>query len=169
MGATAVPRPTDSTGPLANPGYLDQMDFVSISGTLQGGEAGGMLQSMPPDWPKNCRFGIFVPEASMQEYAIEFTVGVPTKAMYTGQEWGWFLENRLFIRLEPDGENFLGPITVYGTWMPWEGAPAEPLIAFSGADTVAVSVTHDVALNRYYLEFDVDHFSDWEVCPEPLP
>lgn len=174
VGVTSVsPRP-DTPGPSRSPGFLDDLDYLTISGTLQPGQSAIIFQALPPDWPKNCTFGLIVPESSVPYAPIDLSIQIPTREMYTDSEWSGLLAHRLFFRLEPDNTQFLGPVTVLGTWMPWENSvlaadPQPDVYAISDSDTVLVDVTFVPSENRYRLSFEVDHFSDWEVCPEPGP
>jgi hypothetical protein len=146
---------------------LDSLDYETLSGTLAPNQ-GGVLSENLTSWPKNCRFTLTVPETSMSsETAINFTMSIPTKASYDANSG---LDDHLIIRLAPDGETFVGPITVEGTWMPWMGAPPDTLYynSLSGASESGMAmITYWPSINRYRVSFQVDHFSDWEVCPEP--
>jgi hypothetical protein len=53
--------------------------------------------------------------------------------------------------------------------MPWQGKgrPPEPIYYFDGTDWVEAIVTYNANLGRYLVTFQVYHFSDWEVGPEP--
>lgn len=153
---------------------LDDLDYEEISGSLMPGSGGIMSQNLTT-WPKNCRFSLVVPPEAVPPTGppIPFKVKVPTQASYL--EYAAELENpdRLIIRLEPDGLQFLVPVTVKGTWMPWMLGPGEapddpdPLVFSNGSDSGVATVTQEGT--RYRVSFDVDHFSDWEVCPVPDP
>ncbi len=162
---------TEPTGPEPRVGSsfdLDQLDYETISGTLQPGQS-GIMSEVLTTWPKNCRFSLLVPESSMPGgYAINFEMRIPTQASYL--ENAGELNHRLVIRLAPDGEQFLGPITVEGTWMPWQGrgVPPSTLYYYNGDEWGEAEIIYVPTLDRYRVRFQVNHFSDWEVGPEPL-
>ena len=105
---------------------LDQLQYNSIEGQLAAGSGGVMVESVP-DWGKNVTFGSAVPPEAMDPAwgDVSFVIEVPTTEMYLLYP---DLYNVLVIRLSPDGMHFLAPLTVFATWMPWEGAPPEGLI-----------------------------------------
>ncbi|MCA9756894.1 MAG: hypothetical protein KDA27_13905 [Candidatus Eisenbacteria bacterium] len=144
---------------------LDQLQYNSIEGQLAAGSGGMMVESVP-DWGKNVTFGIAVPSEAMDPAwgDVSFVIEVPTKEMYLLYP---DLYNVLVIRLSPDGMHFLAPLTVFATWMPWEGAPPEGLIFENDGDSGVPIVTQDG--KRWRLRFEVDHFSDWRVGPRPIP
>lgn len=151
---------------------LDDLDYEEITGTLLPGSGGVMSQNLT-SWPKNCRFSLTVPAEAVPETGppIPFSVKVPTQASYVEYASELSDPDRLIIRLEPDGMQFTAPVTVGGTWMPWmlgvgETLP-DTLMYTSGPDSGLAVVTQFG--NRYRVSFEVDHFSDWEVCPIPDP
>lgn len=144
---------------------LDDLEYETLSGTLQGGQSGGMYAYLT-SWPRNCLFSLVVPETSMPGGGtINFTMSIPTQASYLDPEFAEALHERLIIRLAPDHEQFAGPIYVQGTWMPWDGVPPDTLWVHDGPDSSMATITQ--VGNRYRVSFAVDHFSDWEVGPEP--
>ncbi len=143
---------------------LDSLTFEEISGTLAPGSGGAMGQYLK-SWDKNSWFALIVPPTSVdpQGDAIEFKMRIPTKACYLAHPE---LRGKLIISMEPDNTTFLGPITLQGTWMPWEGAPPESVYYYSGGDWGLATVTQ-VSPTRYQVTFQVNHFSDWELGEEP--
>jgi len=140
------------------------IEYEEISGTLAPGSGGAMGQNLRT-WDKNSWFGLVVPPTSVDPMgeAIHFKMRIPTKASYlTHPE----LQGRLIISMEPDMTSFLGPITLMGTWMPWEGVPPDSVYFYSGGEIGVATVTQ-VSSNRYQVTFQVNHFSDWELGPEP--
>ena len=164
-GTSAVIGPPPPE-PQRSPGFdLDDLEYETISGTLPAGQSGGMYAYLKT-WPRDCVFSLVVPVESMPgEGSIDFTMRIPTQASYLAHAEE--LHHRLIIRLGPDGQSFLGPITVTGTWMPWQGAPPTPLYYNNGSEQGETTVTQ--VGNRYRVSFQVFHFSDWEVGPEPIP
>ncbi|HMB70525.1 MAG TPA: hypothetical protein VKU85_14515 [bacterium] len=158
------------TGPGAQlaPGLdLDDLEYETISGTLADGQ-GGIMTGYMPNWGAKALFGLVVPQSSMPSgYDVTFTMSVPTVEMYEDDVYGPLLEDWLVIRLGPTPQNFLGPITVIGTWMPWDsnGPPVPLSYYYNGQEVGEVEVEQVGA--RWRLYFDVDHFSDWETGPEP--
>lgn len=163
-----VASPTAPGGRSARPSSvdLDSLQYEVFSGTLYPGQSGAMYKNLKSWQAPNCLFSLVVPASSMPDQGppINFTMSIPTKASYDEDPT---LFQRLIIRLAPDGEQFLGPITIQGTWMPWQGAPPNPLWYYSGPDSGLATVTYLPSIQRYRVTFQVNHFSDWEVGPEP--
>lgn len=146
---------------------LDDLEYETISGTLQPGQSGGMYAYLTT-WPRNCLVSLVVPAESMPGGGpIDFSISVPTQESYLDPAYAAELEGVLIIRLAPDNTQFLGPIYVQATWMPWEGAPPATVWYHNGTDWGIATVTYYPSINRYRVSFEVDHFSDWEVGPEP--
>ncbi|MEZ4651309.1 MAG: hypothetical protein R3E97_21460 [Candidatus Eisenbacteria bacterium] len=144
---------------------LDELEYNVIQGRLTAGHGGAMFEYIP-DWGKNVTFGLAVPQEAMDPAwgDIDFELAVPTQEMYLIHS---DLDNLLVIRLSPDGMRFLEPISVFATWMPWAGAPPEPLWYWNGDECDKAEVTPDG--KRWRIKFDVNHFSDWRVGPRPIP
>lgn len=144
---------------------LDSLSYEVFSGTLSPGQSGVLSRSMHT-WGSNCLFSLTVPATSMPDQGapINFTMSIPTKSSYLAHPE---LDSLLIIRFAPDGQHFPGPITIQGTWMPWQGVPPAQIWFYSGADSGLATVTYVPSINRYRIQFDVTHFSDWEVGPTP--
>lgn len=147
---------------------LDALTYEEISGTLAPGSGGAMGQYLKT-WDKYSWFALVVPPSSVdpQGDAIDFKMRIPTKACYLKHPE---IMGKLIIRMEPDNTTFLGPITLVGTWMPWEGAPPDSVYFYSGGEwgvATVTQVTPAPGTTRYQVSFQVNHFSDWELGPEP--
>ena len=152
------------TGPMALVEFhLDSLTYEEITGYLQPGEAGMMLEDLDL-WPRYSSFGLIVPEGAVP-YPVDFTMRIPTQDSY--EYWKEVIGDELIIRLSPANTHFLEPITVLGTWMPWRGKPIQPLSYSSGSTTGPVDIIYDAVHRRYRVSFQVDHFSDWRVRPNP--
>lgn len=168
-GISRITSPTVSrSGSVPRLDLLDDLNYEVFSGTLYPGESGIMSGTMTT-WPKNCLFSLVVPASSMPPDGspIHFTMSIPTKQSYLDHPE---LLHWMIIRLAPDGQQFQGPITVQGTWMPWQGVPPESLWVYSPGhtDSTLATTTYVSGLNpRYRVTYQVNHFSDWETGPGP--
>lgn len=145
---------------------LDSLEYEVFSGTLMPG-MGGALTGYARSWGPKCAFTLIVPASSMPDQGppFPFTMSVPKKQSY--DKYSVDLDSLLIVRLAPDGEAFIGPITIIATWMPWEGVPPDTLVVHSGSDTTLAITQYNPTLGRYQATFSVHHFSDWEAEPEP--
>ena len=150
---------------------LDELDYEVFSGTLYPGQD-GFLSATSKTWGPNCVFSLVVPDSSMPAGSgpINFTMSIPKKTSHIANGLGpW-----MFIRLAPD-QQFDGPITVTGTWMPWEGTPTgtppDTLWVYDcgGTDSTMATITQVPGYSppRYRVSYQVNHFSDWETGPGP--
>ncbi len=168
------PFPVVPPATLAGDPPLDDLEYETISGTLTPG-TGGAMGIFSRTWPKNCWFGLIVPPDALDESygPVAFTMQFPTYESYLEHPE---IGGTIPMRFEPSGLPFLANITVYATWMPWEGTPPTALqaVEIDGSEINAVTVVPLPEIHRYRLTFQTNHFSDWEVNrgpgePEPDP
>lgn len=164
-GQLTAPRPIASRTD-ANE-YLDSLnlDYEEFAGTLTPG-VGGVLNATMTTWGKNCQFSLFVPATAVDPEGspINFTMRIPTKASYLAHPE---IASKIIVRFEPNGEHFSDSLTVQTTWMPWEGVPPDSLYYWCIYGEGVPTVTYLPNINRYRVTYKVNHFSDWEVGPEP--
>jgi len=146
---------------------LDQLDYEVFTGTLQSG-MGGWLSGTMLTWDKGCTFGVMVPPGAVPDDlgSVQFTMRIPTKQSYQAYEE---LNLPLIIRLEPSGVNFLQPVTVVATYMPWSGMDAQDVFEYWCLNPsyqpfgTPFNIYQDK--NRVRIMIQVPHFSDWEIGP----
>jgi hypothetical protein len=114
-------------------------------------------------WMKFCYFGLLVPPGAV-EFPTDFTMSIPTQAMYDLHPE---IAEEIIIRFAPAGTEFLEPITVHATWMPWEGDPPPELTFTDGETTGTTNPVYQPDIRRWRVTFQIDHFSDWRVRPTP--
>jgi hypothetical protein len=140
----------------------DILEYEVIEGSLEPGQGGAMGEYLRT-WPKLCYFGLLVPPGAV-EFPIDFTMRIPTREMYdTYPE----IEDEIIIRLGPSGTEFLEPITVHATWMPWAGDPPPELEFTDGVTSGRADPIYLPDIRRWSVTFQIDHFSDWRVRPAP--
>lgn len=158
---------TPAVGPPVALNLLDALDYEVLSGTLTPGSGGALGQNLRTWRPYGgCWFDLLVPPTALNPEGdpINFTMRIPTRASYEAHPE---IADRIIIRLGPDGMQFLTPITITATWMPWMGTPASTLFIDSGQGPLTPVVpVYDSNTNRWHVEFKVTHFSDWEVGPQ---
>jgi hypothetical protein len=168
-------RITSATGPEISKGDaspslnvdLNSLEYETFYGTLSP-ESGGALGTYLKTWGKNCWFSVVVPQGAMDpnDPPVNFSMSVPTKASYLAHS-GTDLDSTIVIRLDPDGYPFRESIRIQATWMPWAPPPPDSVNVWDGYASQRVPVQYVPSIDRYQIIFWVDHFSDWEVGPEP--
>ncbi len=165
-----------SEPPLLHHALLESLDYEVISGNIFP-DKGGMIVGAASTWPKGNSFGLMVPAGAVptrDSKPVEFSLRVPTYASYmSSAERGL----PLVFRLEPHGMQFRQPVTVMGTYMPWDKrVPTHHWHVtpeYEGGEIVDVRYEEfgqvDVEPGPAGLQvlFDVNHFSDWETGQLP--
>ena len=150
---------------------LETLEYEELTGTITPG-VGGLMGRNLTSWDKNCYFGFAVPPDALSPDSppVTFSMRIPTKAAYLANPE---IYQRLIIRMEPGNVQFQAPITIIGTWMPWQlatgQAPPDPLYYYSGSEVGVATRTYLPATKRWQVMFNVNHFSDWEVGPPRGP
>lgn len=162
--------------PVLHFALLESLEYEVISGNIFP-DKGGMIVGNASTWPKESSFGLMVPPGavpSRDSLPVEFTLRVPTYQSYmTFAERGL----PLVFRLEPHGMQFLEPVTVMGTYMPWD--KRIPTHYWHVTPVVENGVIIDVDYEEFgevdvqpgpsglQVMFQVNHFSDWETGQLP--
>lgn len=147
---------------------LEDLEYEEFQGTIQPG-LGGMLSFEMSTWPGGCWFSILIPPEALPAAAgpTDFSIKVPTRASY--DEYQYMNDGRglpLIMHMEPSGLNFLVPVQVLGTWMPWVPVSLipgdwdlwclDPALAYYPYDSVQRN-------GRYVqVRYSAPHFSRWE-------
>ena len=116
------------------PEILADLEWETFEGSLLPGY-GGFLLANSTTWGPGCSFSIQVPPDALPgapgDPRIPVSISFPTKDSYLRYEripdlnCGAGLP--LILDLEPHGINFLEPLTVYATYMPWTDVTAEDI------------------------------------------
>lgn len=155
--------PLDTIDPLdLTQEFLDTLEYEEFTGTIQPG-VGGQLTVEMTTWVGGCLFGLQINPSSVPADwgPTTFSMRIPTYQSY--------VENPglpLIVRLEPSGLNFLEPIGVMATYMPWSGLDAEDMFEYFCLlpEFAEYGEPTAVQVDRYVrLYFYVNHFSDWGV------
>ncbi|GJM45015.1 MAG: hypothetical protein DHS20C21_18570 [Gemmatimonadota bacterium] len=172
MTTYAIPLGPANAGGNPDPDFdLDSFEWETITGTLSGGQSGGMAEELT-SWDRydDCWVALVVSEEAMPSQSINFTMQVPT---YQDYEDNPGLEKWLIFRMGPSGTQFAADVQIMGTWMPWshDTVPGATNVYNEGVleEEDGVTVVYVPSEDRYRVLFYVDHFSGWETGPEPLP
>ena len=139
------------------------LEWESVEGLLTPPNSAA-LGKWATTWDRNCWFGILIPETAIDESwgPLNFVMKWPTKASYLAHPE---IQGKLLLYFDPDGVQFLDYISVFATWMPWEGAPPADLQICCGGECYDATSTYIPSTRRYRVTAQVLHFSDWEVGP----
>ncbi len=158
---------------------LDELDYELLSATYDP-EHPGFVIVFAETWPGQPMFTISIPEGACSA-PVDFTMRWPTYESYQerGEEIADFHKGELplILRLGPDGQQFNLPVTIDVHWMTWcelpESMPFFDVYPDQGKwEGIGYDVEGEATIEpsgkRYYrIQFQVDHFSDWETGPEP--
>ena len=143
--------------------FLDSLEYEEFSGDILPGY-GAILHGEMKTWPGGCYFGINIrPESLPSDLTnpVTFSMRIPTYQSYVD-----YPDLPLIIRLEPSDINFIEPVGVMGTYMPWTGLTAQDVFKYFCllpvfTDYGEPSVTQ---VDRYVrIMFNASHFSVWGV------
>lgn len=169
QGSLLAPSADKTTATPLTTELLDSLDYEEFHGSLLPG-FGGWLQAEMKTWPGGCVFSIMVPPNALPgniNERVEFSMRIPTYQSYMAHADD---NLPLIIRLEPSNVNFLVPVTVMGTYMPW--APYQPGkewdYGFIDPDYNIYGVPNYFWVKRWLrVTYQVPHFSDWASGPIP--
>jgi hypothetical protein len=145
-----------------NDEFLDSLEYEEFSGILDP-NMGAILIGEMETWPGGGDFFINIkPEALPDDYyPIEFSMRIPTYRSYQNHP-----RLPLLIRLEPSHINFLVPLGVMGTYMPWTGVTVDDLFEYfcltPEYETFGAPEVFEVD-RKVMFRFSAPHFSDWGV------
>lgn len=156
-----------------DPEILNGLTYETFSGTITPGQ-GGWLLAEPQTWPKGSTFTIMVPPGALPDDGTEpfgFQLQVPTYQSYLDNED----ENDgaglpLVMRLEPSHINFLEPVQIFATYMPWSDPGLDPADHTDWAPSCqddSILWKYDARARKWRVRFEAPHFSDWEIEPTP--
>ena len=143
--------------------FLDSLEYEEFSGDIIPGQGAWLIGEMKT-WPGGGDFAIDIKPESLPPdftYPVEFSMRIPTYQSYLD-----YPELPLLIRLEPSDINFLEPVTVMGTYMPWTGVTVNDLFEYFcltpeyqyfGEPTIFV------VDRKVKIKFPAPHFSHWGV------
>ncbi len=178
-----TPLSPPAIGDRIDPGYfdlLDELEYEVMSATYDP-EFPAFMVAFAETWPGQPMFSIMIPEGACSE-PVDFTMQWPKYESYItyGDSLAYYHQGDsppLILRLGPDGEQFDLPLTIDVHWMTWEDLPEsmQPFNVYSDSSEwedigyeVGGGVTIEPSGRFYYrIQFQVDHFSDWETGPEP--
>lgn len=144
--------------------FLNSLKYEEFSGSLVPG-IGALLIGEMKTWPGGGDFAINIPPEALPDddptYETEFSIRIPTYESYLRHP-----QLPLIVWLEPSDVNFLVPLTVMCTYMPWTKATVDdvyeyfcmtPLYEEFGPPTV-----YEID-GQVKLQFQAHHFSIWGV------
>ena len=154
---------------------LNSLEYEEVSGSIAPGLGGFIMMEMQT-WPGGCTFAVNVPPGALpgdDDNGVPFSIRIPTYQSYLDHaDYDNGKGLPVIIRLEPSGLNFLTPLTVWGTYMPWAAVDlSKPFVHRTVAPEYeefghVPSVHRDKKWVRF--DFVAPHFSDWEVRgPKP--
>ena len=144
--------------------FLESLEFEEFAGTLLPGQ-GGMLFGQMETWREGGDFAIIVPPEALPDddpdYPIEFSIRIPTYQTYMDHP-----DLPLILWLEPSNINFLVPLTVMATYMPWTGLTVDDVFEYlclipDFQEYGEPEVFEVDGLVK--IQFQAPHFSIWEV------
>ena len=143
--------------------FLDSLEYEEFSGAILPGQGAWLIGEMKT-WPGGGDFAIDIkPEALPPDfnYPVEFSMRIPNYQSYQDHP-----ELPLIIRLEPSGINFLEPLTVMCTYMPWTGLTVDDLFEYFCLTPEFEEFGEPTIFEidrKVKLMFQAHHFSIWGV------
>ena len=159
----------------AHMALLDSLKYEEVFGSITP-NLGGFIMIEMQTWPGGCTFAINIPPGSLPDddnNNVPFSLRIPTYQSY--MEHADYDKGKglpMIIRLEPSGLNFLKPLTVWGTYMPWAVVDLSKPFDYWTVSPEYEDFGHVPSVHRdkkwVRFNFEAPHFSDWEVRgPKP--
>ena len=144
--------------------FLESLEYEEFAGTILPGQ-GAMLVGQTETWREQGDFAILIPPEALPDddpdVPIAFSMRIPTYQTYMEHP-----DLPLILWLEPSDINFLVPLTVMATYMPWTGATVDDVFEY----VCLIPEFQEYGEPEVFevdglvkIRFQAPHFSIWEV------